>query len=151
MRFKYKISSIFVISIIFFSCSNQYKIADPISRDILNGNDLIFWDYYQSLEICEKIKVHDSIQRVLYLYQYGSDTISIDPNSILLCGKHNCLYGYVYNDILEELDTVCCGLNQIYIGGYLLRLWPSDEYPPNIEHLDSLTKATASWLEAAGC
>lgn len=137
--------------VIVMACSGTKY--EPLNRDMLNERNQKFWDYYHSLNICEKIDVYDSVMVAKDKYYQRTEPMKISPNwdRYLLHNKYpNNFYGYIFNDIVKVTDTSCC-YSTPWIGG-ITGVWYLDsEYPFEFQSLDSLHTLTDLWRRRAEC
>lgn len=146
------ISFFYILISILNSCVTKHE---NLNRDMLDGRSLKFWDYYHSVDYCKRIDIFDSINRFKFKI-YNNDKLTIyEKQGILEQGKlfskvPNNLYGYIFFDLEQRADTICC-IEKAYNGDFAGTWWLNNEFPHSFENLDSLENLVMIWKTKSNC
>lgn len=140
------------VLIFLYGCTPEYG---RLNRSMLDDKrDLQFWDYYHSVDYCSRIDIIDSVfsfviniennDKLKYKEKYGildNQLYDIAPNSF---------YGYMFFDLYEKTDTLCC-VDVVLSGQFLMFSFVDHEAPPDFKNIENLKKNIKLWKEKLNC
>ena len=140
----------FVVILLSFSrCSQQHE---SINRSMLDSKNQKLWDYYHSVDYCQKVNIFDSLsqfEKNIYYSNLNQNEKNGIYNQHIYKKVPNSFYGYIFWDIVNHTNYFCC--SDLFVGGYAGTWWLDNEFHPQFHSITSPDSIVFQWKTILKC